>query len=156
MCTVWLRGLPESLRSPSYGSDVHSQPCDATSLSISAAALGHWAAKHRHGFQPPPRYLSLVENEMATNGEKILKAIKESGVTQAVFTGHSLGGAVAQVAHLYALMNWKKDYPNVDFRTLTFSAPMTFFFSEDEFDELGGRNKDELARLKKTLSDDTR
>ena len=93
---------------------------------------------------------------MAMNGERILKAIKESGVTQVVFTGHSLGGGVAQVAHLYALSNWKEAHPDVAFRTLTFSAPMTFFFSEDEFDELGGRNKDELARLKKTLSDDTR
>jgi len=128
---------------------------------------------------------------MAMNGPKILKAIKESGVTQVIFTGHSLGGGLAQVAHLYALENWKKDPPilkrmalrtlslfggsfffsaaallkakgtfrplkNVAFRTLTFSAPMTFFFSEDEFDELEEKNKDELARLKKTLSDDTR
>ena len=120
---------------------------------------------------------------MAMNGERILKAIKESGVTQVVFTGHSLGGGVAQVAHLYALENWKKDPPilkrmafrtlslfgallkkkaifrplkNVAFRTLTFSAPMTFFFSEDEFDELEDTDKDKLARLKKTLSDDTR
>ena len=93
---------------------------------------------------------------MATNGEKILKAIKESGVTQVVFTGHSLGGGVAQVAHLYALSNWKEAHPDVAFRTLTFSAPMTFFFSEDEFDELEDTDKDKLARLKKTLSDDTR
>ena len=93
---------------------------------------------------------------MATNGEKILKAIKESGVKQVVFTGHSLGGGVAQVAHLYALSNWKEAHPDVAFRTLTFSAPMTFFFSEDEFDELEDTDKDKLARLKKTLSDDTR
>ena len=93
---------------------------------------------------------------MRTNGERIQKAITESGVKQVVFTGHSLGGAVAQVAHLYALMNWKKDYPNVDFRTLTFSAPMTFFFSEDEYKELEEEDKDKLARVKKTLSEDTR
>ena len=62
---------------------------------------------------------------MATNGEKILKAIKESGVTQVVFTGHSLGGGVAQVAHLYALSNWKEAHPDVAFRTLTFSAPIS-------------------------------
>ena len=93
---------------------------------------------------------------MSMNGEKIRNAITESGVTQVVFTGHSLGGGVAQVAHLYALSHWKQDYPNVDFRTLTFSAPMTFFFSEDEFDELEDTDKDKLARLKKTLYDDTR
>ena len=98
---------------------------------------------------------------MAMNGPKILKAIKESGVTQVIFTGHSLGGGLAQVAHLYALSNWKGAHPNVAFRTLTFSAPMTFFFSEDEFDDLKPTDKDfypkkTLARLKKTLYDDTR
>ena len=93
---------------------------------------------------------------MRTNGERIQKAITESGVKQVVFTGHSLGGAVAQVAHLYALMNWKKDYPNVDFRTLTFSAPMTFFFSKGEREKLGEKDLEKLDKVKQTLSDDTR
>ena len=93
---------------------------------------------------------------MATNGEKILKAIKESGVKQVVFTGHSLGGGVAQVAHLYALSNWKKDYPNVTFRTLTFSAPMTFFFYEDEINQLEEKDEDKLNKTKKILFNDTR
>jgi len=93
---------------------------------------------------------------MSMNGEKIRNAITESGVTQVVFTGHSLGGGVAQVAHLYALSHWKQDYPNVDFRTLTFSSPMTFFFSADEINQLGRDDKDKLTKIKKTLSDVTR
>jgi len=96
---------------------------------------------------------------MSTNGETILEHITNSKVKQVVFTGHSLGGGLAQVAHLFALANWKELHPTVTFRTLTFSAPMTFFRSATEIDEMekntkGTKNK--LEMLDKELAEQTR
>jgi len=76
-------------------------------------------------------FSALIENEMTTNGEGIKKQIKANSVTQVVFTGHSLGGGLAYVAHLYALATWGKDFPDVKFRALAFEAPMTFYLPDE-------------------------
>ena len=73
----------------------------------------------------------LVENDMTTHGDAILKHIKDNNVTQVVFTGHSLGGGMAYVAHLYALATWGEDLPKVTFRALTFEAPMAFYLPDE-------------------------
>ena len=100
---------------------------------------------------------------MSTNGETILEHITNSKVKQVVFTGHSLGGGLAQVAHLYALAKWTEMHPlgvqKVTFRTLTFSAPMTFFRSDGEIDEMEKDTpgtKAKLAELDTELSELTR
>ena len=46
-------------------------------------------------------YLSLVEDCLIEHEDFILKEIKTRGITELIFTGHSLGGGVAQVAHLW-------------------------------------------------------
>ena len=74
---------------------------------------------------------ALVENDMTKNGKTILKHIKDNNVTQVVFTGHSLGGGNAYVAHLYALATWGQDLPEVTFRAVAFEAPMAFYLPDE-------------------------
>jgi len=93
---------------------------------------------------------ALVENDMTTNGKTILKHIKDNNVTQVVFTGHSLGGGNAYVAHLYALATWAQDLPTVTFRALAFEAPMAFYLPDE-----GERTK-ELKKVLKTLEENSR
>ena len=90
---------------------------------------------------------------MTTNGKTIQEHIAKSNVKEVVFTGHSLGGGLAQVAHLFALAQWAEHHPDVTFRTLTFSAPMTFFRSDDEMDKEDMATLDELDKV---LAKDTR
>ena len=91
----------------------------------------------------------LVENDMTTHGDAILEQIKDNNVTQVVFTGHSLGGGNAYVAHLYALATWGED-PNlrhVTFRALAFEAPMAFYLPDE------GERTVELKKVLKTLEE---
>ena len=46
-------------------------------------------------------YMALVENCMIEHEDFILNEIKSRGITELILTGHSLGGGVAQVAHLW-------------------------------------------------------
>jgi len=94
-------------------------------------------------------YAALVENEMTTHGETILKQIKDNNVKQVVFTGHSLGGSVAHVAHLYALATWADELVDVTFRVLSFEPTMVFFLPdpEERTDPLKAFLKDKLEKL---------
>ena len=93
---------------------------------------------------------ALVENDMTKNGKTILKHIKDNNVTQVVFTGHSLGGGNAYVAHLYALATWGEVLPEVTFRALAFEAPMAFYLP-DEADR-----PEKLKVVLKTLEEHSR
>ena len=86
---------------------------------------------------------------MTTHGETILKQIKDNNVKQVVFTGHSLGGSVAHVAHLYALATWADELVDVTFRVLSFEPTMVFFLPdpEERTDPLKAFLKDKLEKL---------
>mmetsp|Transcript_108032 Transcript_108032/g.214610 ORF Transcript_108032/g.214610 Transcript_108032/m.214610 type:complete len:544 (+) Transcript_108032:55-1686(+) len=75
-----------------------------------------------------------VHHDFCTHRETILTLIKEFAVNKIIFTGHSLGGALARVAHVGALVefermssNHKRDVQKVDIQSITFAAPMVFF-----------------------------
>jgi len=83
-------------------------------------------------------YAALVENEMALHEQEIKQHIKDRKIKEVVFTGHSLGGGLANVAHLLALVTWAEDktLPNeevdeVVFRCLSFESPMPFVLDGD-------------------------
>ena len=44
--------------------------------------------------------LSTVENDMTRNEDDIIEQIQKRNIRQLIFTGHSLGGALAQVGHV--------------------------------------------------------
>jgi len=75
-----------------------------------------------------------VQNDFCAHKNTILKLIKNYAVTRLVFTGHSLGGALARVAHVGALAEFakmsdeaKQQLSQVDIQSITFAAPMVFF-----------------------------
>jgi len=73
-------------------------------------------------------YTALVDNEMCLHEDEFKKCIRDRNIKEVVFTGHSLGGGVAHVAHLFALATWANDetLPQVTYRSLCFESPMVF------------------------------
>ena len=82
---------------------------------------------HAHG-----AYVSLVENTFSRHEDAIVDLIEKYNVTRSFITGHSLGGGLANVAHLVvrgqlkkAVSPWAKLYGKVDWLCLSFAAPQT-------------------------------
>ena len=81
--------------------------------------------------------VNLIENTFSRHEDKIVAKIVDimkeyPKVKRAFFTGHSLGGGVANVAHLVvrgqlkkAVSPWAKLYGKVDWLCLSFAAPQT-------------------------------
>ena len=80
-------------------------------------------------------YNSIVESDLALYHNEIMNAINQDDqdITQIIFTGHSLGGGLANVAHIILKSEleqdqtqWKTRRPEgLTCRTVAFSAPMT-------------------------------
>ena len=78
--------------------------------------------------------LALVENYMSLYEKEIQEEIAKRGIENVVLTGHSLGGGIAQVAHLYlqgecekAHSDWQAvaSKSSLKIHTVAFAAPMT-------------------------------
>lgn len=70
---------------------------------------------------------SFVHRSLASalklHEDEIFSQIKQDGITELVFTGHSLGGGIAQVAHLLAKAQSR--YSKLEsLKTVAFAAPM--------------------------------
>jgi hypothetical protein len=77
-------------------------------------------------------FLAMVESDFVLFEKDLVAQIVARGITEVIFTGHSLGGAMAQVAHLIVegqLLTEEKSawdsLKKVTFRTISFSAPMS-------------------------------
>lgn len=78
-------------------------------------------------------YCALVENELSLHEDFLMDEIKKRGIKDLIFTGHSLAGGVAQVAHLFVEGSranprspWSEStLKDLNVRTIAFSAPMT-------------------------------
>jgi hypothetical protein len=78
-------------------------------------------------------YNSLVESDLELYQDRIIKTISEKNIEEIIFTGHSLGGGLANVAHLIVKSQleqertpWRTRCPKgLTCRTVAFSAPMT-------------------------------
>ena len=60
---------------------------------------------------------------MLSHMETIIKEVEARDLKRVVFTGHSLGGGMAQVANLYA--SARSNFPDVEIRTCAFAGVMT-------------------------------
>ena len=78
--------------------------------------------------------LALVENYMSLYEKEIQEEIAKRGIENVVLTGHSLGGGIAQVAHLYLQGECEKQHSDwqavaskssLKIHTVAFAAPMT-------------------------------
>ena len=82
---------------------------------------------HAHG-----AYVNLIENTFSRHEDAIVDLIEKYNVKRSFITGHSLGGGLANVAHLLvrgqlkkAGSPWAKLDGKVDWLCLSFAAPQT-------------------------------
>lgn len=80
---------------------------------------------------------ALVAGDYSDHRETLLWAAREFGVRRLIYTGHSLGGGLAQIAHLATLGQlhehgkWEySDLTHIDVEAVAFAAPMVFFLPE--------------------------
>lgn len=94
--------------------------------------------------------LSFVHRSLASalklHEDDIFSQIKQDGITELVFTGHSLGGGIAQVSHLLAKAQSK--YNELSLKTVAFAAPMAIMKVGED-----GSNETSEALLKDVGSD---
>lgn len=78
--------------------------------------------------------LAHVESYFAQHGEHIRDLMRSHKIKRICLTGHSLGGGIAQVAHLFLAGQQRRDFSewvealmdeDVSIRTVAFAAPMT-------------------------------
>lgn len=80
-------------------------------------------------------FISIIENDLALLDTTIVQKMKDNKITELIMTGHSLGGALGQVAQLCVQAalhdetsiwsQYKKNTPDFIVRTVAFSAPMS-------------------------------
>lgn len=80
-------------------------------------------------------FASIIENDLECLDSLIVKKMEENKITELIVTGHSLGGALAQVAQLCiqaalhdkssVWSQYKKKEANFSVRAVAFSAPMS-------------------------------
>ena len=94
-------------------------------------AATRWSSESKH-IGALSAYVNLVEDTFARHEDKIVGLIKEHNVKRAFFTGHSLGGGIANVAHLAvrgqlnkAGSPWAELNGKVTWLAYTFAAPQT-------------------------------
>uniref|UniRef100_A0A7S2URJ2 Fungal lipase-type domain-containing protein n=1 Tax=Attheya septentrionalis TaxID=420275 RepID=A0A7S2URJ2_9STRA len=87
--------------------------------------------KHAETIKAHGAFTSIVHNDIANHEESIIKKIKESGIKEIITTGQSLGGGVAQVAHLTLRAQIEDEtspwsaLQGVNVRSVAFCGPMT-------------------------------
>lgn len=76
-------------------------------------------------------YSAIVQNDMALHGPDVIREIESRGITELILTGHSLGGSLAQTAHLVIEgelqregSEWSALKGVIDVRALNFEGPM--------------------------------
>jgi hypothetical protein len=83
-------------------------------------------------------YTSLVESDLVVYHDKIMEKInKNKGINQIIFTGHSLGGGLANIAHIIVKSQMEQknapwDGKDLTCRTVAFAAPMTILNIESK------------------------
>jgi len=85
---------------------------------------------------------SLAQNDIATYQDEIIDECKKRGIKNIVCTGHSLGGAIGQIAHIIIRAQMKDEHSpwhelkdRVQIQSLAFSAPMTLQITEEGMSE---------------------
>jgi len=123
---------------------------DASFAPVTSRAWHHTAPNVR----AQAGMLSLVESYFAIHERNILDLMHERNIQDLVTTGHSLGGGIAQLMHLYLQgeaerkgSDWHKLVGDgLTLRSLSFAAPMTIV----NLDRLDLRSSDFLERVGNT------
>lgn len=119
------------------GTMFKTRPMDViTDLAAAPVRAGLWDTVYPYLWVHSGFY-AKVQHDFCSHKETILKLVIEFKVTKIIFTGHSLGGACAQVAHVAALAEFdkmseeeRKLLGEVNIQSITFAAPMAFFMPE--------------------------
>ena len=93
-------------------------------------AASRWSGETKH-IRALGGYVNLVENTFSLHEDEIVKLITDHGVKRVFFTGQSLGGGIANVAHLCVRGQLKKagspwaGLDGVTWLAYTFASPQT-------------------------------
>lgn len=91
--------------------------------------------------------MAVIEHDFYKHLIDIYSKLRGLGVDRLVFSGHSLGGGLAQVAHLATLGHMhSQGWNDLEVMTIVFAAPMVFYFSGD----VPARIRTVLDRLRTT------
>lgn len=98
-------------------------------------------------------YTALVESDLSMHSDFLIKEVEKRGITQIIVTGHSLAGAMAQIAQV-AIQGqvsassslWNTlDETKLDIRCVQFGAPMSCMLLDEEEDEQSQQFWDKLS-----------
>jgi len=132
------------------GTDIAKRPMDVlTDLGATPTVCPLWHDKYP-AIQAHSSMVAIVQGDFATKKLKVLNLMKKTGCKKLLFTGHSLGGGCAVLAHLITLAQQEnalaeaaehykeegyKDM-NINVESIVFAAPAPFYeqgVNEDEF-----------------------
>jgi len=106
-------------------------PMDALNdIAFSPSGSLAWR-KHAKSIKLHGAMASLTDNDIANHEDVIIEACKNNGIKEIVTTGHSLGGALGQIAHTIIRAQMQDEnspwfeLKNINVRSVVFSAPMT-------------------------------
>ena len=98
----------------------------------SLLAATRWSGQTNKDIRAHGAFVNLVENTFSLHEDDIVRLIEKHKVERAFFTGHSLGGGVANVAHLVvrgqlqkAGSPWAELKSKLAWSACTFAAPQT-------------------------------
>eukprot|EP00931_Biecheleriopsis_adriatica_P029531 TRINITY_DN17520_c0_g1_i1.p1 TRINITY_DN17520_c0_g1~~TRINITY_DN17520_c0_g1_i1.p1 ORF type:complete len:486 (-),score=71.75 TRINITY_DN17520_c0_g1_i1:14-1471(-) len=146
------------------GTDISKRPLDVlTDIGATPAVCPLWHEKYP-AIQAHSSMVAQVQGDFVTRKLGVLKRMKETNCNKLIFTGHSLGGGCALLAHLItlgqqekALAEAEERLPNkgykdlkLDVESIVFAAPAPFYeqgVNEDEFPDM------DLRLFKKPLED---
>jgi hypothetical protein len=108
-------------------------------MAVAPVASCRWnqVAKHLRGHAG---YTALVESDLALHEEHLIAEIQKRGISQVILTGHSLAGAMAQIAQVaiqgqllqegsaWSCLSDKQ----LTVRSIQFGAPMTCLLLDDD------------------------
>lgn len=113
-----------------------------SNLSCTPVSSTYWS-KIAPDLQAHSAYTKLVERDLSHHQSVIIKVIKNNkDIEEIIFTGESLGGGMANVAHVIVQSQidqtfapWNEEgFKELKCRTMAFAAPMTLSFPESKME----------------------
>jgi len=140
------------------GTDVSKRPMDLlTDLSATPAACLLWLEMCPR-IQAHSAMMAHVQGDFAMYNKVVQNIMIDNNCTELIFTGHSLGGGCAQLAHMMTLGQVEakvlsdEKLAGVSVRSIVFAAPMVFYeVHEDSEDVQNLENPEEIDKMENTV-----